>query len=317
MSLWREFAAAGPGCAAANGLLNCFETTKVKLQLLHRYKHSIASSEHHHPLNTAYETPTMRGIMTQITKEEGVVRGLMTPGLSASLTRSMLYGAYRVGLYSTFREYLAGNGHSNGNNGNKKEREVALKHRLMSGMLTGGIGSMLSCPLDVVRTRLQADSGLIQSNNVYATGLRKGKAVRYHGMFQTLITIYKHEGLTRGLYRGASVTVARASLLNGAQLASYDTLKRTLNWDEGPILHVTCALSSGIIAQTLIMPVDTIKSQMMLGDGYKSVIQSIQRNGTFWLFKGWAPACVGQGTIMVLQMPLIEELRRLLGVKAI
>ena len=31
MGLAKEFAAAGPGCAAANGLLNGFETTKVKL----------------------------------------------------------------------------------------------------------------------------------------------------------------------------------------------------------------------------------------------------------------------------------------------
>ena len=33
MSIAREMIAAGPGCAVANGLLNGFETTKVKLQL--------------------------------------------------------------------------------------------------------------------------------------------------------------------------------------------------------------------------------------------------------------------------------------------
>ena len=291
VGLIKEFAAAGPGCAAANGLLNGLETTKVKLQL-------------HNNAKPVYSTPTTRGVMTQIAREEGVVRGLMTPGLTASLTRSMLYGAYRVGLYSSCREWLSGDG------------EPTLAHRLMSGMFTGGLGSMLSCPLDVVRTRMQADSGVVR-NGHYVTGLRRGEAVRYRGMISAFMTILRQEGLRNGLYRGASVTVARASLLNGAQLASYDTLKRRLGWEEGPALHFFCALASGVIAQTVVMPIDTIKSQMMLGDGFRTVGERIKRNGPFWLYRGWAPACAGQGMIMVLQMPLIEEFRRLLGVEAI
>ena len=125
MNLGKEFAAAGPGCAVANGLLNSFETTKVKLQL-------------HNQSKPVYETPTTRGVMMQIAREEGIIRGLMTPGLSASLTRSMLYGSYRVGLYSTTKEWLSGDGRD------------SLSHRMLSGMFTGGVGSMISCPLDVV-----------------------------------------------------------------------------------------------------------------------------------------------------------------------
>lgn len=136
-------------------------------------------------------------------------------------------------------------------------------------------------------------------------------------MLSALKTIFLEEGLKNGLYRGASVTVARASLLNGAQLASYDTMKRKLGWDEGPRLHIFCALMSGIIAQTVVMPIDSIKSQMMLGNGWRDVANTLRMNGPFYLYRGWAPACVGQGMIMVLQMPLIEEFRRLLGVEAI
>ncbi|KAL7475516.1 hypothetical protein ACHAW6_001426 [Cyclotella cf. meneghiniana] len=292
MSVVKEFLAAGPGCAIANGLLNCFEITKVKLQLLDTAK-------------PVYRTPTTRGIMLQIAREEGIVRGLLSPGLSASLTRSMLYGAYRVGLYSTIRARLS-EGHG----------DPTLMHRLLSGMFTGGLGSILSCPLDVVRTRMQADSGMIR-NDRYITGLRRGEAVRYRGMLSAFMTIFRQEGLKNGLYRGASVTVARASLLNGAQLASYDTLKRQLKWEEGPLLHSVCALLSGVVAQTVIMPIDTIKSQMMLGKGWLDVVAIIHKNGPFYLYRGWVPACAGQSLIMLLQMPLIEEFRRLLGVEAI
>lgn len=141
--------------------------------------------------------------------------------------------------------------------------------------------------------------------------------MRYSGMRSALKTIAQTEGLVAGLYRGSAVTVLRASLLNGAQLASYDTLKHQLGWTEGPVLHLTCAGASGVIAQTFIMPIDSLKSQMMLGKGWEAVGEVIRKNGPFWFYRGYLPACAGQGLIMILQMPLIEEFRRLLGVAAI
>lgn len=294
MSIAREMVAAGPGCALANGLLNGLETTKVKLQL-------------HNPAQPVYKNPTTLGVMQQISSEEGLVKGLLTPGLSASLTRSMVYGAYRVGLYSATRDWLS-----------TSSEGPQLHHRMVSGMVTGGLGAMLTCPLDVVRTRMQADAGkLCDLGKTYTSGLRKGKPVRYPTMMTTLMRVFQQEGLQQGLYRGATVTVARASLLNGAQLTSYDTLKRSLNWKEGPALHLVCALLSGIIAQTVVMPIDTIKSSMMVGKCPKGVWDTLKTRGPFWLYKGYLPACAGQGLIMVLQMPLIEEFRRLLGVSAI
>lgn len=291
-SLWKEMAAAGPGCAAANCILNPFETTKVKLQL-------------HNPSRPVYARPTAWGVMTQITREEGFIRGLVIPGLSASLTRSMLYGAYRVGLYSATRDYLS-------------SESPQIQHRLASGMFSGGLGAILSCPLDVVRTRMQAETGKLgYCGKIYTTGLRKGEKVRYSGLLRTIWVIFQQEGLQAGLYRGAGVTVTRAALLNGSQLASYDTLKHAISMKEGPMLHTVCALFSGIIAQTVVMPIDTVKSSMMIGKTRQQVWKTILERGPGWLYRGYLPACAGQGLIMVLQMPLIEEFRRLLGVRAI
>lgn len=352
LTILKEMLAAGPGCAIANGLLNGFETTKVKLQL-----HN--SSHRNHPEQVpekktrprvVYRNATMVGVMSQIAREEGIVRGLLTPGLSASLTRSMLYGAYRVGLYPAVRDSV---GTFMGNDENSSNASM-IQQRILSGMFTGGLGSMVSCPLDVIRTRLQADAGLILTKapsctnpsippSYYGTGLRQGQSVRYTGMWSALVRIWKEEGLVQGLYRGASVTIARACVLNGAQLASYDTLKRyALNWgqahaestgmlyQEGALLHVGCAFLSGILAQSVIMPIDTVKSHMMLGKGWGNVLQQarsllLDQNSRAihpirllqWLYRGYAPACAGQGLIMVLQMPLIEAFRRSLGVAAI
>ena len=237
MTVLKEMLAAGPGCAVANGILNGFETTKVKLQLHNNSHHRrptsqggsrVSSVPPTHRAVIIYSDATMVGVMNQIAREEGIVRGLLTPGLSASLTRSMIYGAYRVGLYPTVRDSVGrflGNDDKNSSNGS------VIRHRIISGMVTGGLGSMVSCPLDVVRTRMQADAGLIVAKSssctnpsipphYYGTGLRKGKPVRYTGMWSALVTIWREEGLVQGLYRGAGVTIARACVLNGVQLGT-------------------------------------------------------------------------------------------------
>jgi hypothetical protein len=315
MSVVREMMAAGPGCALANGMLNGLELTKVKLQLQDQHK-------------PAYRSSCMGGVMKQIVQEEGIVKGLLTPGLSASIVRSMIYGGYRVGLYSTIRDNLLGlvslSATKTTTNGDPTKNVSSLQDhcstvvtvRIASGMITGGVGAMLTCPLDVVRTRMQADAGRVL-NGVYATGLRKGHAVRYTTIWATFVSIVRTEGWSRGVYRGATVTVTRASLLNGAQLASYDSLKRVSGLEEGPILHCICALMSGGIAQTVAMPIDTIKSSMMVGNHWEDVWRVVRTNGPLWLYRGYLPACTGQGMIMVLQMPLIEQFRKLLGVQAI
>lgn len=304
-----EMIAGGLGCAFSNGSLNFFETTKVKLQL-------------HNSARPVYREATMLGVLSQIIKEEGFVTGLMLPGLSASLIRSMIYGSYRVGLYPTIRDWISSR-NGNGNNNNNQPTKPTIKDRMISGSITGAFGSALSCPLDCIRTRMQADAGLInKKTGVYSTGLRKGHRPQYNrGFINALATITKKEGIIQGLYRGSVVTVARATLLNCAQLASYDTLKHEIFFlDEGPALHITCSLTSGIIAQTVIMPFDTIKSHMMQGHSFRGTLKiatSSRRNPFFWFYKGYLPAATGQGMIMVLQMPLIEEIRRMMGLKAI
>ena len=173
--------------------------------------------------------------------------------------------------------------------------------------------------------------------------------------------------------------MARATLLSSSQLGSYDALKgackRWLGAAEGVPLHLSCSLMSGIIAQTIIQPVDTCappppaqpsslpakiclppstrpschqfcrssssaffharedlfacqrlnrdrwvcrraRTHIMQQGAATSVGAMLRQEGPLWLYRGFSAACWRQGPIMLVQMPLVEQLRLLLGVGA-
>ena len=189
----RECIAAGVGCSIADGSLNALEVTKIKLQL--------------DCMDNPYYGQSPRALMRQVVAEDGVWRGLMEPGLSATILRSCTYVAFRIGLYSTVRDVIT------------EGRPATFSDQLLAGAVTGGIGSALFCPIDVVRVRQQADAGkLSNSTGLLQTGLRKGRAPRHTRTLSAFSEILRRDGAL-GLYQGAQFTVARAALLSSSQLA--------------------------------------------------------------------------------------------------
>lgn len=66
----------------------------------------------------------------------------------------------------------------------------------ISGGLAGAVSGLVSCPLDVIKTKLQAQGGFRASKN----GVKITTAA-YRGVHGTAATIWNEEGL-RGMYRG-------------------------------------------------------------------------------------------------------------------
>lgn len=54
-----------------------------------------------------------------------------------------------------------------------------------------------------------------------------------HGMIKTLVTVYRINGVTNGLYRGMSINFIRAVPMVAVSFSTYELMKQTLNLDTG------------------------------------------------------------------------------------
>ena len=232
--------------------------------------------------------------------EKGVARGLWLPGLEATMYRAFSYTGFRIGLYPTVRNAIV----DSGTFGDAD----SVSCRIAAGATTGAVGSAIFNPIDVVRIRMQGA-------NPYPSTL---------GAFRAIAA---EEGAL-GLWRGIDVCVARAALLSGSQLATYDTTKRWMKdlgvMSEGPALHFTASFVSGVVAQTVTQPVDTLKTLVMAnggngggkgnGGGTLATLGALlARSGPIGLYRGYWPAMARQGPVMVIQMPIVEQFRKALG----
>ena len=207
---------------------------------------------------------------------------LWTPGLAATWARAFGFTGLRVGLYPAVRSMVGGDKHN-----------ASLGTKVLAGATTGAIGSAIANPVDLVRTRMQAQAG---RPTLYPSSVAVVRAVHA-------------EGGVAALWRGVSATAGRATLLSGAQLATYDELKGRIKAqgyaEEGSMLHAFCGVVSGVVAQTVCQPADTIKSRVLAG-GFTSVwacLQSTLRSeGGLGLFRGYIPAVCRQAPVVLVQV---------------
>ena len=221
---------------------------------------------------------------------------LWTPGLQATWLRAFGVTGVRVGLYPSVRKLVGGEGAT-----------TSFVGKAGAGMLTGALSAAAANPIDMVRTRIHAQVG--------------APKLRYPTYGAAVSDVIANEGGVAALWRGLGATVARQMLLSGGQLASYDqakqTARETFGCKESPALHLTCAALSGVVAQFACMPADVIKVKILSGDHGTSVWQCISRTvaeeGMLGLYRGFWPAVCRQCPVILVQMPLIEQIRRLAG----
>ncbi|XP_047982857.1 mitochondrial substrate carrier family protein B-like isoform X1 [Salvia hispanica] len=159
--------------------------------------------------------------------------------------------------------------------------------RLLGGGLAGVTAASATYPLDLVRTRLTA-----QTNVIY-----------YRGIFHSLRTISKEEGF-RGLYKGLGPTLLGVGPNLAISFSVYDTARSYWQLhrpqDSIVLASLVCGSFSGIASSTVAYPLDLVRRRMQLeGAGGRALVyrtglvgtlrQIIRKEGWLGLYRGILP----------------------------
>lgn len=182
-----------------------------------------------------------------------------------------------------------------------------LKHSI-AGAGAGIVSSIMTCPLDVAKTRLQNQGVLVPGQKLYK------------GTVGTLTRIGCEEGI-RGLYRGLGPTVLGYLPTWAIYFTTYDYCKGRwaieIDKEKEWLLHIVSAMSAGALATSLTNPLWVIKTRFMTQNEqtpyrYNNTIHAFatiaREEGFRGFYKGLGPSLIGVSHVAV-QFPLYEKLK--------
>lgn len=160
---------------------------------------------------------------------------------------------------------------------------------LVAGGTAGTIGGIVTCPLEVVKTRLQSSA---------KTGLNVDKLT----MIRSFRNIIKSEGW-RCLFKGIYPNIVGIAPSRAIYFSTYSTVKDILNKSpvinspEHPIIHMTSAASAGFVTCTATNPIWLVKTRLQLSRESITLNQCIKNiyrtSGFTGFYKGLSASYVG------------------------
>lgn len=220
-------------------------------------------------------------------------------GLSAGLLRQATYTTTRLGIYTTLFDMVSG----------PEGQPPSFILKATIGMTAGAVGAFVGTPADLSLIRMTSDGRLPPDQ-------RRG----YTSVFNALARIVKEEGFTT-LWRGCGPTIARAMVVNAAQLASYSQAKQFLlgtgYFKDNIGCHFGASMISGLVTTIASMPVDIAKTRiqnMKIIDGkpeYRGsldvIITVARKEGVYSLWKGFTPYYSRVGPHTVIFFIILEK----------
>ncbi|EGW32805.1 uncharacterized protein SPAPADRAFT_60150 [Spathaspora passalidarum NRRL Y-27907] len=158
----------------------------------------------------------------------------------------------------------------------------------MAGAASGFLAGVAVCPLDVVKTRLQAQGDAI----AYMPS-------KYNGFWHTLKTILAEEGV-RGLYRGlVPITIGYLptwtiyfTIYEKGKKVFPSILHKYLNVNNDDATHFFSALTAGLTSSIVVNPIWVVKTRLMIQTGKKSTIYGSSKTVGRTYYKGTIDAFV-------------------------
>ena len=192
------------------------------------------------------------------------------------------------------------------------------KVNIFAGALAGLASSLITCPLDVVKTRLQAQnlSTMVGPYN-YAGGVEYKP---YHGSFNSLQRIWYEEGI-RGLYRGLGPLIIGYLPTWATYFGLYENCKKVYG-ERFPahqtFTHIASAMTAGICSTLITNPIWVVKTRLMTqnvnsNNRYRSTLDAFSRmyreEGIRVFYSGLIPSLLGTVHVAV-QFPLYEKFKQ-------
>jgi len=208
---------------------------------------------------------------------------------------------------------------SNSDDGKKTTNKTNVNPNLspLIHLLAGGIGSTVAqcvtCPLDVVQTRLMSTKLNFSISSATTTAFVGGPVLQFQrpifglGYFQVLISYMRHmvnsEGV-RSLYKGLSPGLIGIVPAKSAYFFCYASAKSKLSQNSKfkrykHVVHSLSAMAAGLFTGTVTNPVWYIKTKLQLNDKQnpKTVRDIIKigykKHGFKCFFRGISASYVG------------------------
>uniref|UniRef100_A0A8C6XVZ5 Solute carrier family 25 member 33 n=1 Tax=Naja naja TaxID=35670 RepID=A0A8C6XVZ5_NAJNA len=189
-------------------------------------------------------------------------------------------------------------------------------------ILGGTAGAILTCPLEVVKTRLQSSTlaprpvclPAVQLQGVNGTFVRPG--LPRIGFLELLRIILEKEGV-RSLFRGLGPNLIGVAPSRAIYFAAYSGTKERLNtvlMPESKKVHMISAACAGITSATLTNPIWLVKTRMQLENerctsALQCAMRVYYREGLRGFYRGVTASYAGV-TETVIHFVLYEALKQ-------
>ena len=183
--------------------------------------------------------------------------------------------------------------------------------KFLAGAITGGAGSIVGNPFDVLKTMAQAN---------------QGKSVP---LTQLVGDLYAQQGIN-GFYRGISANIMRACVLNATKMGVYDVAKgyvtKATGWGrKDPKTSFCSATLAGFAMTCTVSPFDRVRTALMNQPPDKKIYNGfadcatklIAENGVSSLWRGFIPIWARFAPTATIQLLTIEVLYGMAGLKSI
>ncbi|XP_077205056.1 solute carrier family 25 member 36 isoform X2 [Paroedura picta] len=195
---------------------------------------------------------------------------------------------------------------------------------LFAGGCGGTVGAILTCPLEVVKTRLQSSSVTLYISEVHLNTLNGASVNRVTrvspGPLHCLKMILQKEG-PRSLFRGLGPNLVGVAPSRAIYFAAYSNCKETMNnifEPDSTKVHMTSAGVAGFTAITATNPIWLVKTRLQLearnrGEKRMSAFECVQKvyrsDGFKGFYRGMSASYAGISET-VIHFVIYESIKR-------